>query len=377
MRAKTADLPDSRERLAAGAILNLNTISTRDENLPLLFPIVDPSSREVAAEKILDDLESHPPLSNDGALARIRLGQDRIALAKLKPFFIVRTPGEFFAQYVLWCLIYTAAFWAVHLVWRWRRFRGDPAILPALHLLTGIGLILALSLRDPLRDTLEFSKFAWGCARLPVAAAAAAASVPLSKFSRVDLHAAAGQLRPVRAAAGPGSGPTGSDSKVNLGPFQPVEVIKILLVLFLAGYFRTKWEWLRDLRSKPCSRWLNRIPRFGRRCLPVICGVGCALAMFFLLKDMGPALVTGFLFLVMFAVARGQGGLALLGVAPWWAASRSAITTAYPTLSSTASRCGFRPGTTMCAEAISWRIRSGRSRPAASGDPAPAGAIRP
>ena len=36
--------------------------------------------------------------------------------------------------------------------------------LPAIHLLTGIGLILAVSLRDPLRDTLEFSKFAWGVA---------------------------------------------------------------------------------------------------------------------------------------------------------------------------------------------------------------------
>ncbi len=42
--------------------------------------------------------------------------------------------------------------------------RGDFAILPAIHLLTGIGLILAVSLRDPLRDTLEFSKFAWGVA---------------------------------------------------------------------------------------------------------------------------------------------------------------------------------------------------------------------
>ena len=48
-----------------------------------------------------------------------------------------------------------------------------------------------------------------------------------------------------------GSGPTGSDSKVNLGPFQPVEVIKVLLVLFLAGYFSANWERLRELREKP------------------------------------------------------------------------------------------------------------------------------
>ena len=34
-----------------------------------------------------------------------------------------------------------------------------------------------------------------------------------------------------------------------------------------------------------------------------------------MLKDLGPALVTGFLFLAMFAVARGRAGLAVLGIA--------------------------------------------------------------
>ena len=43
-------------------------------------------------------------------------------------------------------------------------------------------------------------------------------------------------------------------------------------------------------------------------------GVSSALVMFFVLKDMGPALVMGFLFLILFAVARGRAGLALLGV---------------------------------------------------------------
>ena len=42
--------------------------------------------------------------------------------------------------------------------------------------------------------------------------------------------------------------------------------------------------------------------------------VSIGLAMFFVLKDLGPALVTGFLFLTMFALARGRSGLALLGI---------------------------------------------------------------
>ncbi len=34
-----------------------------------------------------------------------------------------------------------------------------------------------------------------------------------------------------------GSGPGTSDAKVNLFGFQPVEIIRVLLVFFLAGYF--------------------------------------------------------------------------------------------------------------------------------------------
>ena len=103
---------------------------------------------------------------------------------------------------------------------------------------------------------------------------------------------------------------------MNLGPFQPVEVIKILLVFFMAGYFTGKWERLRDLREKRfLPRWLHwlEVPRLAH-VAPVICAVVCSLALFFLLKDLGPALVTGFLFLVMFALARGRSGLAIAGI---------------------------------------------------------------
>ena len=112
-----------------------------------------------------------------------------------------------------------------------------------------------------------------------------------------------------------GSGPGGNDAKVNLGPFQPVEAIKILLVFFLAGYFARNWERLRDLREKRLvPRPTGSVCRGSRMFLPVMCAVRLALAFFFLLKDLGPALVTGFLFLAMFAVARGRAGLAVLGL---------------------------------------------------------------
>jgi cell division protein FtsW (lipid II flippase) len=92
-----------------------------------------------------------------------------------------------------------------------------------------------------------------------------------------------------------------------------VEFIKILLAMFLASYFATKWERLRDLREKRFLRFLN-LPRI-EHAAPVFVAVSIGLAMFFVLKDLGPALVTGFLFLTLFALARGRAGLATLGIA--------------------------------------------------------------
>ncbi|HTM48143.1 MAG TPA: FtsW/RodA/SpoVE family cell cycle protein [Bryobacteraceae bacterium] len=318
--AKTEDFAAQQQRLDQAGLLDLNAAASRDQLLPFLQVYSGAGRRESVADAIWSYLEIHRPLPNIGALARLPVTQagDRLPLSNLKPFLVVRTPAQFWRECAAWLSLYLAAFWAVHFAWRIRRFKGDPAILPALHLLTGIGLILAVSLRDPLRDTLEFGKFAWGCALgcllllLPLTRAFQYRNYSRWVYTPLLLSFALfGLLIQF------GSGPTGSESKVNLGPFQPVEAIKVLLVLFLAGYFAARWEWLRDLREKVLVprwlRWLD-LPRFGHA-LPVLCGVGCALALFFLLKDMGPALVTGFLFLVMFAVARGRAGLAVLGVA--------------------------------------------------------------
>jgi cell division protein FtsI/penicillin-binding protein 2/cell division protein FtsW (lipid II flippase) len=317
--AKTRDFPALAGALARGELLDLNQVSKPEQLLPFLQVFPDDGQRQMAAGKVFDYLETHRPLPNVGALARLR-SAPRVPLlpfAKLKPALVVRTPVEFQQQYLIWIAVYLAAFHVVFLIWRWSAFRGDFAILPAIHLITGLGLVLAVSLRDPLRDTLEFSKFAWG-----VALGCAVLLLPLLRILNYQRFAA-WCYTPLFGALGLfllllrfGSGPGGNDAKVNLGPFQPVEVIKILLVFVLAGDFARNWERLRDLREKrlvPRSlRWIG-LPRLSH-VLPVMCAVALALAFFFLLKDLGPALVTGFLFLAMFWIARGRAGLALLGI---------------------------------------------------------------
>ena len=109
-----------------------------------------------------------------------------------------------------------------------------------------------------------------------------------------------------------------SDAKVNLLGAQPVEAIKILLVLFLAGYFARNWEFLRELREKhPAFEKLGRhieIPRL-EYVLPVLVSIGLVLVFFFLQKDLGPALVFSCVFLALYAVARNRFQLAAAGFA--------------------------------------------------------------
>ena len=314
--AKTQAFPELSAELARGDLLDLNQVSKPEQLLPFLQVFQDESERERVAKTMFDYLSTHRPLPNVGALARLRSAPrvPLLPLARLKPAFVVRTPAEFQMQFLLWIALYLAAFHVVFLIWRWSGLRGDFAILPAIHLLTGIGLILAASLRDPLRDTLEFSKFAWGvalgCAVLLLPSLRAFNYQRFSSWCYTPLFGALGLFVLLMRF---GSGPGGNDAKVNLGPFQPVEAIKILLVFFLAGYFTRNWERLRDLREKKLLPGWMGLPRLSH-VLPVMCAVALALGFFFLLKDLGPALVTGFLFLAMFWIARGRAGLALLGI---------------------------------------------------------------
>ena len=228
-------------------------------------------------------------------------------LAALKPYVTVRTLPEFRSS-VFWSAI--AVLLSIHLVsfvWRWRGVPGDRVLLAIAHLLVGVGFVVMLGRPDPFRDTLLIVRYAEGIV-IGVLLFGVVSMLDLDRpaFRELTYLPLVGALALSVLLLVFGSGPGSSSAKVNLGPVQPIEAIRLLLALFLAGYFARRWEVLRQSGGK--------LPRLDH-VLPVITGVAAALALFFFQKDLGPALLLSLMFLSLFAVARGGAWLAGAGFA--------------------------------------------------------------
>jgi cell division protein FtsW (lipid II flippase)/cell division protein FtsI/penicillin-binding protein 2 len=314
--------------------LNLNDLPARESLLPLLTPFAEPAERAFVARKIYNETGN---LGNVGAIALLHATPDEIRrtrglkslqarlgdsdrpvslltapqLRVLKPLLSVRPAAAFKSAFRLWVAVFFAGFLLLHIFWSVRGFAGDQAILPGLLLLTGIGMMLMVSLRDPVRDSLIFVDFAQGVAGGCALMAAASALDYERIFGRLSFVPLLGSFLLSVLLIVFGYGPGVSDAKVNLLGFQPVEIIRILLILFLAGYFARRWDVLRHARETRASvvRITGSLPVPPLEyVLPVFVCAAFSVVFFFLQRDMGPALVFAGLFLVMYAMAR-EGAL--------------------------------------------------------------------
>jgi cell division protein FtsW (lipid II flippase) len=363
--ATTKPLDGTDAKLAAGEIVNLNSLRSSEEFLPVLDVFDSSAERSFAAQEIWK--RAHlGDLPNVGELGRLRVPASEIErdrrlasyrerleavrartgtapetlslltlqqLRQIKPRLVVRTPARFRSSFWLWTALFLAAFVAVHTVWRLRRFGGDELLLPALLLLTGLGLAVMVSVRDPLRDLPLYRTFVEGVlGGLILMIAGSLVDPERSPLRRLSFLPLLGAFLLSIVLILFGSGPGGSDAKVNLLGFQPVEAIKILIVLFLAGYFYDRWEFLRELPETRGGGVLRRlgIPKL-EYLLPPLLAIALVLVFFFLQKDLGPALILSFLFLILYCVARGRPWMAALGAALLVAAFAVAYKIGYPT----------------------------------------------
>ncbi|RYD99704.1 MAG: cell cycle protein, partial [Sphingobacteriales bacterium] len=189
----------------------------------------------------------------------------------------------------------------------------DQLILPVLMLLTGLSFLTLLSLQDPLRDRFlaqsTFYYFIGGMAGICIMLL-----INFRKFTNDSKAYRMMVFSGMRRAANGfpwavlatvlllltlmfGSGPEGSGVKVNLGIFQPSEVVKFLLILFLAGYFTTNEKFISEY-----TRWHRRGAFFGFALVAILVSI----LLYLMLGDLGPAMVSCFTFIILFSFSRGD-----------------------------------------------------------------------
>ena len=244
---------------------------------------------------------------------------------------LLRTPAAFRGEVAIAVGLLLLGFYALHVIRRCRGYGGDGLLLPAALTLCGLGMMAMLTLRDPLRDLLLVRSFGSGVL-LGCGVAGVLMSVSyerLRSFVYVPLAAA---FLLALALVVLGSGPGGSGAKVNLWGGQPVEVIRLLEVQFLAAYLGSRWQYLRTLRDPQVgrTRLMSRVhvPHLDYL-LPLLICLVLTLVFYLAQADLGPALIMGCLFMGMYAVATRRVGLVLIGLsvlcAAFWVGYRLGV----------------------------------------------------
>ncbi|GAB4459700.1 MAG: hypothetical protein OHK0029_22600 [Armatimonadaceae bacterium] len=269
-----------------------------------------------AARKLVAEREKRQGFSDVDALAGLRTLVPRASFRAAYNRLAVRSWADAQTAFLL-CVGGLSLFWIVaHLLLRHVRPRSDPFLLPIAVLLTSLGVLLLFALKDPLRDRLSFVGQTVGI----LSGGTLAVLLPLTNlWNRLPLHrygyvyaVAAVGLTALLGVLG--SGPGGV--RLSVAGMQPVEGIKILMVLFLAAYLAERGSLLNDPLRRfgpiPLPRKEDVLPLLALYALPLI--------LFAIVRDLGPALLLFSIFLTLLYLVTGRGiyvaagaGVLLLG----------------------------------------------------------------
>jgi len=237
--------------------------------------------------------------------------------------FIVRTPQSVFRRYWGGAAILLLVLFLVPPILRSRGTAGDPFLVPLAMFLAGLGVVMLFSVKDPLRDHAVAAHHLQGIlfsVALMVVAARIKSTVRL-RIKNYQYLWVIGAFVLVLALMVFGSGPEGV--KLNLLHFQPVELIKLFLVFFLAGALAERADLIADLTSRvvPQSEKRSSIVTGLQALLPrkqdigpiAVMFVG-ALALFLVIKDMGPGLLLFGTFIAMVYMLTGRARFLSVGL---------------------------------------------------------------
>lgn len=232
---------------------------------------------------------------------------------KKEKALLVRTPEEVTSWFWIISITFFSSFLLLHLIFTFRFPATDQLILPVIMILTGLSFITLFSLQDPLRDRfLAKSTFVYFC--IGMAGILILQFINLKKFTPDSGFFRLFVLRgsPKAANGWPwalaamsllvltilfGTGPEGSGVKVNLFGFQPSEIVKYMVIFFLAGFFAKN------------EKFIAEYPSFSKRLsffVFAVIAIVATILLFLVLGDLGPAIVCCFTFIILFSFSRGD-----------------------------------------------------------------------
>ncbi len=249
-------------------------------------------------------------------------------LLKSDKTLIARTPAEYKDAVIYGITVFIACWLIVFLITAWidkkQGDQTDRVILLTLMILSGMGLLTLYGQMLPLTDIFNAYKMVGyivlGCALMLI----------FSYFNYLRLfqryrglwnkQIGLGSSTFVSIAPGypflilaillmvvlrfAGTAPAGSDAKVNLfGLFQPSEVVKYILLLFIVFFFMAKGDVIKTFGEKVTTK-LSRRRHFA--IVSVVVAVIAVVSLLFLamLKDMGPGIVILATFILLYSVVR-------------------------------------------------------------------------
>ncbi|MDO9555992.1 MAG: FtsW/RodA/SpoVE family cell cycle protein [Coriobacteriia bacterium] len=199
------------------------------------------------------------------------------------------------------------AFVVAHLATRYLAPGADPVLLPITFLLSGVGLAFVTRL-DP---TLGASQTRWvlgGVVAMVVVLALVPSLERVARYKYTIMLAGVGLLL---LPALIGVEVNGAKLWLHFAgmSFQPAEVAKILIVLFLAAYLADTREVLSVSTRRVLGMWLPPAKHLG----PLLVMWAVSLIVLVAEKDLGSSLLFFGLFLVMIYVATGRSGYVIVG----------------------------------------------------------------
>src|SRR5215211_5259498 len=212
-------------------------------------------------------------------------------------------------------LIYGGYFLAVsvgvHVFIRVRLPYADPYLFPLCALLAAIGLVMLIRINDDLALK-QASIFVAGAVLLALTILFVRNYRALQRYRYVIATAGILLLLAPRLP-GIGSQVNGAYLGIDLGPlsFQPAEVAKICIVIFLASYLSEKRELLTVAARRVAGLTIPPIKHFG----PLLVVWGATMLMLVYIRDLGSSLMFFGAFLALLYVATGRFSYVLVGLA--------------------------------------------------------------